>query len=83
LAVGKEPKSFRLYKSLSWVCALAPVADPVMVPDGADLVAMMVGGLGSYGAEDGQGQDGNDQLFHRDAQNHQMLRQSLARPENL
>jgi hypothetical protein len=54
-----------------------------MMPHGADLVAMMVGGLGSHGAEDGQGQDGNNQLFHRDAQNHMQLRRSVTRAENL
>jgi hypothetical protein len=59
------------------------VADPVMVPHSADLVTMMVGGLGSHGAKNGQGQDGNNQFFHRDAQNHQMLRGTLTRAENL
>jgi hypothetical protein len=59
------------------------VADPVMMPHSADLVTMMVRGLGSHGAEDGQGQDGNNQLFHRDAQNHMQLRRSLTRDENL
>jgi len=54
-----------------------------MMPHSADLVTMMVRGLGSHGAEDGQGQDGNNQLFHRDAQNHMQLRRSLTRDENL
>jgi hypothetical protein len=54
-----------------------------MMAHSADLVAMMVGGLGGHGAEDGQGQDGNNQLFHWDAQNHQMLRATLTRAENL
>jgi hypothetical protein len=55
----------------------------MVMPHGADLVAMMVGGLGSHGAKNGQGQDGNNQFFHRDAQNHQLLRGSLTRAENL
>jgi hypothetical protein len=59
------------------------VADPVMMPYGADLVAVMVGGLGGDSAEDGQGQDGNNQLFHRDAQNHMQLRRTVTRHENL
>ena len=45
-----------------------------MMPDGADLVAVVVRGLGSHGAENGQGQDGDDQLFHGDVQNHRVLR---------
>jgi len=54
-----------------------------MMPHGADLVAMMVGGLGPHSAEDGQGQDGNNQLFHQSAQNHMQLRRRLTRDENL
>jgi hypothetical protein len=63
------------------------VADPVMMPDGTDLVAVVVRGLSSHGAEDGQrksqGQDGDYQFFHRNAQNHEKLRLSVTRAENL
>jgi hypothetical protein len=54
-----------------------------MMPYGADLVAVMVRGLRSHRAEEGQGQDGNNQLFHRDAQNHMQLRRTVTRHENL
>ena len=43
------------------------MTDPVMMPDGADLVAVVVRGFGSDGAENCQGQDGNNQFFHRNA----------------
>jgi len=33
------------------------------MPDGADLVAVMVRSLSRYGARNGQGQDGGKQLF--------------------
>jgi hypothetical protein len=54
-----------------------------MMPDGADLMAMVVRGLSGHGAENGQGQDGDDQFFHSDAQNHEKLRRSVTRAENL
>jgi hypothetical protein len=58
-----------------------------MMPDGADLMAMVVRGLSGHGAENGQrngqGQDGDNQLFHSDAQNHEELRRSVTRAENL
>jgi hypothetical protein len=53
-----------------------------MMPDGADLMAVVMRGLRTHGAEKGQGQDGGKQLFHR-AQNHEMLRASVTRAENL
>jgi hypothetical protein len=58
-----------------------------MMPDGADLMAMVVRGLGGHGAENGQrkgqGQDGDNQFFHSDAQNHEKLGRSVTRAENL
>jgi hypothetical protein len=48
---------------------------------------MVVRGLGGHGAENGQrkgqGQDGDNQFFHSDAQNHEKLRGSVTRAENL
>jgi hypothetical protein len=58
-----------------------------MMPDGADLMAMVVRGLSGHGAENGQrkcqGQDGDSQFFHSDAQNHEKLGRSVTRAENL
>ena len=45
------------------------MADPVMMSHGADLMAVVAGGLGTHCAEKGQGQDGGNQLFHRVSKN--------------
>ena len=44
--------------------ASAPVADPVVMVDGADPVAVMRRGLDGGGAQHGQGEGGGDQLVH-------------------
>jgi hypothetical protein len=46
------------------------MADAVMVMHRADLMAMVPGSrVGGGGAQDGQGQDGNEKGFHCDLQN--------------
>jgi hypothetical protein len=43
---------------------LAPVADAVVVVNGANAMAVMGGGLDGSGAQHGQGDGGGDQLVH-------------------